>query len=91
MWILCAGPGGNTKTPASPELLAGIWMSSIGRNTEVKRLGSHVPSPPPPHGTCEFFFTFRIPRLEDTLHKPMCLILVSFLPAMTRPMCKKLD
>jgi len=47
------------------------------------------PLSPPPPGTCEFFFTFRIPRLEDTLHKPMCLILVSFLPAMTHPMCKK--
>jgi len=46
MWILCAGPGGSyTITPAGPELQAGIWMSSTGRDTEVNRFIQSCPSP----------------------------------------------
>ena len=35
------------------------------------------------------FFTFRIPRLEDILHKPTCLIHVSLTHAMKNPTYKK--
>ena len=87
MWILCAGPGGSyTNTPAGPDLQAGIWMSSTGRNTEENLWAVNSPLPP---GTCEFFSLISaFHDLRTPYINPCAYYLFSLLRALKHPMYK---